>query len=152
MPTATKHDYYDLLGVSREASATELRKAYRRLARKYHPDVNPGDKASEDKFKQIQEAYEVLSDPKKRKMYDQYGVSGSDEGGLGRAGGGFDFSGFDFPTRAVAGRASAIFSPTSSPASPAGRWSRRRRRSAAATSSIRSKSASGNPSAERCAN
>ena len=73
MPTATKHDYYELLGVSREASAAEIRKAYRRLARKYHPDVNPGDKASEDKFKQIQEAYEVLKDPQRRSAYDQLG-------------------------------------------------------------------------------
>ncbi len=97
MPTATKHDYYELLGVGRDASATDIRKAYRRLARKYHPDVNPGDKASEDKFKQIQEAYEVLSDSKKRKIYDQYGVySDQLKPGQGAPGAGFDFSGFDF--------------------------------------------------------
>jgi len=97
MPTATKHDYYELLGVSRDASAADLRKAYRRLARKYHPDVNPGDKVSEDKFKQIQEAYEVLSDSKKRKIYDQYGVySDQLKPGQGAPAAGFDFSGFDF--------------------------------------------------------
>ncbi len=109
MPTATKHDYYELLGVSRDASATEIRKAYRRLARKYHPDVNPGDKASEDKFKQIQEAYEVLSDPKKRKMYDQYGVySDQIKSGQGAPAAGFDFSGFDFSN--LGGGGSSSFS------------------------------------------
>ncbi|MFQ5741821.1 MAG: DnaJ domain-containing protein, partial [Acidobacteriota bacterium] len=73
MVTATKTDYYQVLGLKRGASADEVRKAYRRLARKYHPDVNPGDKSAEEKFKHIQEAYDVLSDSKKRKMYDQYG-------------------------------------------------------------------------------
>ena len=73
MATATKQDYYETLGVKRGAAAEEVRKAYRRLARKYPPDVNPGDKSAEEKFKQIQEAYDVLSDPKKRKMYDQFG-------------------------------------------------------------------------------
>lgn len=98
MVTATKHDYYEKLGVKRAASAEEIRKSYRRLARKFHPDVNPGDKAAEEKFKQIQEAYEVLSDAKKRKTYDQYGFysdqfkpgAGPDPGAPG-----FDFSGFD---------------------------------------------------------
>jgi curved DNA-binding protein CbpA len=65
MPTAT-HDYYKTLGVSRTASADEIRKSYRRLARKHHPDLNPGDKAAEEHFKRVQEAYDVLSDPKKR--------------------------------------------------------------------------------------
>src|SRR6202161_2529629 len=66
-------DYYKTLGVSKEADADEIRKAYRRLARKHHPDLNPGDKAAEDRFKTVQEAYDVLSEPKKKQMYDQYG-------------------------------------------------------------------------------
>ena len=73
MPTTSKTDYYELLGVPRKASAKDIRNAFRKLARKYHPDLNPGDKASEEKFKQLQEAYDVLSDSKKRQMYDQYG-------------------------------------------------------------------------------
>src|SRR5256885_14408670 len=73
MPTTAKQDYYELLGVPRKASAKDIRSAFRKLARKYHPDLNPGDKAAEEKFKQIQEAYDVLSDSKKRQMYDQYG-------------------------------------------------------------------------------
>src|SRR3974377_2439421 len=73
MPTASKHDYYETLGVGRKSSGDDIRKAYRRLARKYHPDLNPGDKSAEERFKNVQEAYDVLSDPKKRQMYDQYG-------------------------------------------------------------------------------
>lgn len=99
MPTATKPDYYQVLGVKRGASAAEIRKAYRRLARKYHPDVNPGDKAAEEKFKQIQEAYNVLNDPKKKKVYDQYGFYSEQfpPGTRPESGGfGFDFGGFDF--------------------------------------------------------
>src|SRR5213594_3182062 len=72
MATQTK-DYYALLGVKKNASAEEIRKAFRKLARKYHPDVNPGDKSAEEKFKSISEANDVLSDPKKRKIYDQLG-------------------------------------------------------------------------------
>ena len=70
---STNKDYYQTLGVKRDASADEIRKAYRRLARKHHPDVNPNDKASEDKFKEVQEAYDVLSDDKKRKVFDRFG-------------------------------------------------------------------------------
>jgi len=73
MPTTTKKDYYEILGVKKNASAEEIRKAFRKLARKYHPDVNPGDKGAEEKFKAISEANDVLSDPKKRKIYDQVG-------------------------------------------------------------------------------
>src|SRR5687768_9197581 len=72
MPTGTK-DYYGALGVKKTASTEEIRKAFRKLARKYHPDVNPGDKKAEEKFKEISEANDVLSDPKKRKIYDQLG-------------------------------------------------------------------------------
>jgi molecular chaperone DnaJ len=104
MATTTKQDYYDLLGVPRKASAKEIRTAFRKLARKYHPDLNPGDKSSEEKFKQLQEAYDVLSDSKKRQMYDQYGFysdnipSGGPGGGPPQDGEGvnFDFGGFDF--------------------------------------------------------
>src|SRR5437016_13301418 len=73
MPTTSKTDYYELLGVPRKATAKDIRAAFRKLARKYHPDLNPGDKSAEEKFKQLQEAYDVLSDSKKRQMYDQYG-------------------------------------------------------------------------------
>src|ERR1043166_948378 len=73
MPTTTKKDYYETLGVKKSASVDDIRKAFRKLARKYHPDVNPGDKAAEEKFKALSEANDVLSDPKKRKIYDQVG-------------------------------------------------------------------------------
>src|ERR1700676_3883360 len=73
MATTTKKDYYEILGVKKSASAEEIRKALRKLARKYHPDVNPGDKSAEEKFKSLSEANDVLSDPKKRKIYDQVG-------------------------------------------------------------------------------
>jgi molecular chaperone DnaJ len=106
MATTTKTDYYELLGVSRKATVKDIRAAYRKLARKYHPDLNPGDKSAEEKFKQIQEAYEVLSDPKKRQMYDQFGFNAPGMGtgaGPGASSGGispedihFDFGGFDF--------------------------------------------------------
>lgn len=99
-----QEDYYKILGVSRDAKGPELKKVYRRLARKHHPDVNPGDKSAEEKFKKVQEAYDVLSDPKKRALYDQYGFyseslkEGAAQGnaGGGAQGRGFDFSGFDF--------------------------------------------------------
>src|SRR3989441_144475 len=102
MPTTTKTDYYEMLGVPRKASSKDIRTAFRKLARKYHPDLNPGDKASEEKFKQIQEAYDVLSDSKKRQMYDQYGfysenLPGGAPPDSGEASGvHFDFGGFDF--------------------------------------------------------
>jgi molecular chaperone DnaJ len=124
MATATKKDYYEILGVKKSASVEDIRKAFRKLARKYHPDVNPGDKGAEEKFKALSEANEVLSDPKKRKIYDQVGFysdnidpataeayarAGGPGGGFGGgfppgAGSGagqgqgapFDFGGFDF--------------------------------------------------------
>jgi len=126
MATATK-DYYAALGVKKNASTEDIRKAFKKLARKYHPDVNPGDKTAEEKFKQISEAHDVLSDPKKRKIYDQVGFY-SDSidpataeayargGGAGFGAGGFggpgrsqgqsvpfDFGGFDFSDAGEAG-------------------------------------------------
>jgi molecular chaperone DnaJ len=122
MATTTKKDYYEILGVKKSASADDIRKAFRKLARKYHPDVNPGDKSAEEKFKAISEANDVLSDPKKRKIYDQVGFysdnidpaaaeayargGATGAGGFGGFPGGgdqaggqgvhFDFGGFDF--------------------------------------------------------
>ena len=100
MATTTKQDYYELLGVSRKAPQKEIRQAYRKLARKYHPDLNPGDKSAEEKFKQIQEAYDVLSDSKKRQAYDQFGFDAERRGAAPPEEGGpgvqFDFGGFDF--------------------------------------------------------
>src|SRR5687767_9070604 len=93
-------DYYGTLGIAKDADEDEIKKSYRRLARKYHPDLNPGDKAAEERFKKVQEAYDVLSDSKKRQMYDQVGFysdSGFAPGGGGRQPGpGMDFGGFDF--------------------------------------------------------
>jgi len=123
MPTTSKKDYYEILGVKKSASAEDIRKAFRKLARKYHPDVNPGDKGAEEKFKALSEANDVLSDPKKRKIYDQVGFysdnidpataeayarAGNSGGGAqgfpggfpsgtgGAQGAPFDFGGFDF--------------------------------------------------------
>src|SRR5271156_3703024 len=117
MAATTQKDYYGTLGVKKTATADDIRKAFRKLARKYHPDVNPGDKKAEEKFKEISEANDVLSEPKKRKIYDQVGFysdnidpataeayargGGSSHGGRAHAGGGgqgvpFDFDGFDF--------------------------------------------------------
>lgn len=89
----SKRDYYEVLGVSKTATEDELKKAYRALAKKYHPDMNPGDKEAEVKFKEASEAYAVLSDADKRRQYDQFGHAAFD-GGAGGAGG-FDFSGMD---------------------------------------------------------
>src|SRR5215469_928333 len=114
MPPTQSKDYYAILGVKKKATAEEIRKAFRKLARKYHPDVNPGDKKAEEKFKEISEANDILSDEKKRKVYDQFGfysdqidpaaAEAAARGGYGYAGprpaGGqevpFDFEGFDF--------------------------------------------------------
>jgi molecular chaperone DnaJ len=106
MPGSTTKDYYALLGVSRDAKPVEIRKAYRHLARKHHPDVNPGNKPAEERFKEISAAYEILSDEKKRKIYDQYGFYADNlpPGGYPQGPGGptassapgVDFSGFDF--------------------------------------------------------
>ena len=120
MPPTTKQDYYERLGVRRKASVKEIRQAYRRLARKYHPDLNPGDKSAEEKFKHSQEAYEVLSDPTKRPMFDQYGFyaenlpGGPPPGSGGGAGTqpadfNVDFGGFDFGGGATGGAGAGGF-------------------------------------------
>ena len=91
-----KRDYYEVLGVDRGADDATIKKAYRKLAKKYHPDANPGDKEAEVKFKEASEAYAVLSDADKRRQYDQFGHAAFENGGGGAGAGGFDFSGFDF--------------------------------------------------------
>ena len=114
-----KKDYYQILGVKKDAKADEIKKSYRRLARKHHPDVNPGDKAAEDKFKEVQEAYDVLSDDKKRKVFDRFGYYadnldpdaspfGSGAGSGAGPTGGFDFSGFDFSGGQTSGGGSSF--------------------------------------------
>ena len=92
-----KRDYYEVLGVDKNADDAAIKKAYRVLAKKYHPDMNPGDKEAEKKFKEASEAYAVLSDPEKRKQYDQFGHAAFENGGGGAGGGfgGFDFNGAD---------------------------------------------------------
>src|SRR5271168_3242487 len=126
MPPTQSKDYYAVLGVKKKATAEEIRKAFRKLARKYHPDVNPGDKKAEEKFKELSEANDVLSDDKKRKVYDQFGfysdqidpatAEAAARGGYGpqqhRSGGQevpFDFEGFDFSdfSNSQGGRTSA---------------------------------------------
>ena len=106
MASTPKHDYYKTLGIERTAVDDDIRKAYRKLARKYHPDLNPGDKSAEDRFKNVSEAYDVLSDSKKRSMYDQVGfysdagfaagAAGAASPGSQRGGPNMDFGGFDF--------------------------------------------------------
>ena len=115
---ATKKDYYQILGVKKDAKADEIKKSYRRLARKFHPDVNPNDKVAEEKFKEVQEAYDVLSDEKKRKVFDRFGyyhenldadspfASGATGGGGPSPG--FDFSGFDFSQGSASGGGSSF--------------------------------------------
>ena len=85
---AAKRDYYDVLGVSRNADASTIKKAYRKLAKKYHPDTNQGDARAEQMFKEVNEAYDVLGDPEKKKMYDQVGHAAFDQNAQG-AGQGF---------------------------------------------------------------
>ena len=91
---ADKRDYYEVLGVSKTATDAEIKKAYRSLAKKYHPDANPDNEEAAAKFKEASEAYAVLSDAEKRKQYDQFGHAAFSNGGGGA--GGFDFSGMDF--------------------------------------------------------
>jgi len=106
-----KEDFYKILGIKRDAKPEEIKKAYRRLARKYHPDVNPGDKSAEDRFKQMSEAFDVLSDPKKRSVYDRFGqysdnlANAAAEGARSTytRGTPFDFSGFDWGAASASG-------------------------------------------------
>src|SRR5579862_4384037 len=94
-----KHEYYETLGVPKGSSADDIRKAYRKLARKYHPDLNPGDKSAEERFKNVQEAYDILNDAKKKQMYDTVGFysdSGFPSGGGGAGGGGRTHPNMDF--------------------------------------------------------
>ncbi len=112
-----KEDFYKLLGIARDAKPDEIKKAYRRLARKHHPDVNPGDKSAEERFKAITEAHDVLSDPKKRAVYDRFGqysdnladaaARGAEPGARGSAPPGFDFTGFDWGSSSAGGGASS---------------------------------------------
>src|SRR6201985_586126 len=126
MATTQNKDYYGTLGVKKTATAEEIRKAFRKAARKYHPDVNPNDKKAEEKFKEISEANDILSDDKKRKIYDQFGfysdqIDPAAAEAAARAGAGgyapgaqsrgqgvpFDFSGFDFSEEAQPGAGSS---------------------------------------------
>ena len=91
---AEKRDYYEVLGVSKGASDDEIKRAYRKLAKKYHPDLNKEPGAA-DKFKEVNEAYEILSDPQKRQNYDQFGFAGNDPNGFGGFSGASGFGGFD---------------------------------------------------------
>ena len=92
----SKRDFYEVLGVSRDASERDIKKAYKRLAMKYHPDRNQGDESAADKFKEVKEAYEILTDPQKKAAYDQYGHAAFEQGGGGFGGGGFGGGGADF--------------------------------------------------------
>ena len=88
-----KQDYYEVLGIGKQADEKEIKRAYRKLAKKYHPDMNPGDKVAEQKFKEVTEAYNVLSDKEKKKLYDQFGFAAFDEAGNARADAGSGFYG-----------------------------------------------------------
>ncbi|HRJ87211.1 MAG: molecular chaperone DnaJ [Blastocatellia bacterium] len=112
-----KKDYYKILGVKKDANADEIKKSYRKMARKFHPDVNPNDKTAEEKFKEVQEAYDVLSDEKKRKVFDRFGyyndnLDAESPFASGAASGtgapGFDFSGFDFSSTSGGGSGSSF--------------------------------------------
>ena len=92
-----KRDYYDVLGIRKGADEKEIKKAYRKLAKKYHPDVNPGDKEAEKNFKEVTEAYNVLSDAEKKKLYDQYGFAAFEEGGTGSTGNGHFYQSYGGP-------------------------------------------------------
>ena len=92
---ASKRDFYEVLGIKKGASQSEIKKAYRKMAKKYHPDTNAGDEAAAEKFKEVSEAYSVLNDPEKKKLYDQFGHAAF-EGGAGGGYGGFDFNSADF--------------------------------------------------------
>ena len=98
---ATKRDYYEVLGVPRDADEAAIKKAYRALAKKNHPDVNPGDAGAEERFKEINEAYQVLSNPQKRAQYDQFGHDGPQASGFGGGGGFTDFGGFGFEIQSM---------------------------------------------------
>lgn len=119
----SKTDYYELLGVSKNASEDELKRAYRKLAVKYHPDKNPGDKQAEEKFKEISEAYEVLSDKQKRTRYDQFGHAGVGGSGGDNPFGGYDFRSqnfnFDFGGGGIEDLLSSFFSGFGGPRRPA---------------------------------
>ena len=91
-----KRDYYEVLGINKGASEDEIKRAYKKLARKYHPDMNPGDKEAEEKFKEVNEANEVLSDPTKKARYDQFGFAGVDPNYGAGASGAYGGAGFDF--------------------------------------------------------
>src|SRR5882672_4281297 len=133
MPTTAKTDYYELLGVPRKATAKDIRTSFRKLARKYHPDLNPGDKSAEEKFKQLQEAYDVLSDSAKRQMLILTSVDSISAAGL---------------EQRAAEQASVISSASFSvAAAEVPRWNRSTNR--AATWNTRSRSISGMPCAAR---
>jgi molecular chaperone DnaJ len=101
-------DYYNILGLKKGASSSQIKSAYRKLARKYHPDVNPGDAAAEKRFKEISEAYAVLNDPEKKKNYDQFGTADASGFNTGKSSG-FGFSGFDFSGKGTKSNFSDIF-------------------------------------------
>ena len=117
-----KRDFYEVLGCGRDATDKDLKKAYRKLARKYHPDSNPGSKTAEQKFKEINEAYDILSDPEKRKLYDQFGMAAFDENAGASGGGPSEQALTGIPSvRALTGTPSARHSPEADPEAGHGR-------------------------------